>query len=601
MRMSWKVIVRVVGLAVISTAAAGLVACAPVSLGGEGGEASDGDVGSVGLALQAAPGVTIDLAAYSITGPGGVTRSGAIDVAHSATISALISGLPAGAGYAVSITAQSTDGSISCGGSATFSVVAHGTASVIVHLTCHEAPRTGSVSVIGTVNVCPVLDGISASPLEVAVGGSVALQATTHDSDAGPAALSFHWIASSGALAGTDTSSPTFTCGRPGLATVAVTVSDGDPTAGCAASGSLSITCRVPGAGDPATPFTMAVYGDVPYGTTPTDTAQFQAFPGLVASVNADPDVALVMHIGDIHSGKQYCTEAYDRSIYQLWTAYQDPVIYTPGDNEWTDCHKPAEGGGTYNATTGQIDFVHDASGALIDYAGGDPIANLALVRSIFFPTAGQSLGATRRQVVSQAQAFDPTHPSDAAFVENVMWEQSKVLFVTINLPGGSNNDTDVWYGAPVATAAQTQEVTDRTGADLRWLDAAFAQAQADGAVAVVIGAQADVWDPEKGAAHQAGYEWFVQSIASHTTAFGKPVIMFNGDSHVYLSHNPLSPADPLAALHPGYDVPNFHRVVVHGSTFPLEWLRLTIDPAASAPNGPDAFGPFSWSRVILP
>ena len=134
-----------------------------------------------------------------------------------------------------------------------------------------------------------------------------------------------------------------------------------------------------------------------------------------------------------------------------------------------------------------------------------------------------------------------------------------------------------------------------------RWLDAAFAQAQADGVVAVVIGAQADMWDPEKGAAHQIGYEPFLQSIASHTTAFGRPVIMFNGDSHVYLSHNPLSPADPLASLHPGYDVPNFHRVVVHGSTFPLEWLRLTIDLAASAPNGPDAFGPFSWARVILP
>jgi hypothetical protein len=51
--------------------------------------------------------------------------------------------------------------------------------------------------------------------------------------------------------------------------------------------------------------------------------------------------------------------------------------------------------------------------------------------------------------------------------------------------------------------------------------------------------------------------------------------------------------------MHPGYDVPNFHRIVVHGSTFPLEWLRLTVDPRASAPNGADAFGPFSWTRVM--
>jgi hypothetical protein len=36
----------------------------------------------------------------------------------------------------------------------------------------------------------------------------------------------------------------------------------------------------------------------------------------------------------------------------------------------------------------------------------------------------------------------------------------------------------------------------------------------------------------------------------------------------------------------------------VHGSTLPLEYLKLTIDTAANAANGPDAFGPFSWKRV---
>jgi hypothetical protein len=107
------------------------------------------------------------------------------------------------------------------------------------------------------------------------------------------------------------------------------------------------------------------------------------------------------------------------------------------------------------------------------------------------------------------------------------------------------------------------------------------------------------MWDPEKGAAHQAGYEPFVQSVAVHTLDFGKPVLMLNGDSHVYLSHNPLAASDSLAFMHPGYDVPNFHRIVVHGSTTPLEWLKLKIDPRANAPQSADAFGPFSWTRVM--
>ena len=89
---------------------------------------------------------------------------------------------------------------------------------------------------------------------------------------------------------------------------------------------------------------------------------------------------------------------------------------------------------------------------------------------------------------------------------------------------------------------------------------------------------------------------------------------MFNGDSHIYRSDNPLSAtaacttelADGTEGAcaseypnHPGYAVTNFHRIVVHGSTTPLEWLRLTIDRSARAPQSPNAFGPFRWERVM--
>jgi hypothetical protein len=353
---------------------------------------------------------------------------------------------------------------------------------------------------------------------------------------------------------------------------------------------------------------TIAVYGDAPYGTSPTDTAQLAATPAFIQAVDADPDVTLVAQVGDIHSGKQYCTRAYDQQIADLWSRFTDPLVYTPGDNEWADCHKAAQGGGTYNAASQQIDYVKDAAGNPVDYANGDPVANLALVRSLFFPHPGLTLGAHRRVVVSQALLHDPRHPEDGAFVENVLWVASGVVFATVNLPGGSNNDSDVWYGAPAESPAQTRERVTRTAADLRWLDAAFTLARGIRAKGVVIGSQADMWDPEKGAAHQAGYEPLVNSLAEHSTAFGGPVLLLNGDSHVYRSDNPLSASAPcswesatpctsVASVHPGYQVPNFHRIVVHGSTFPLEWLKLTIDPAATAGNGPTAFGPFSWER----
>jgi hypothetical protein len=43
--------------------------------------------------------------------------------------------------------------------------------------------------------------------------------------------------------------------------------------------------------------------------------------------------------------------------------------------------------------------------------------------------------------------------------------------------------------------------------------------------------------------------------------------------------------------------VPNFHRIVVHGSTVPLEYLRLKVN-AKSQPTTDTSFGPFVWQRV---
>ena len=379
----------------------------------------------------------------------------------------------------------------------------------------------------------------------------------------------------------------------------------------------------------------IAVYGDSPYGTSPTDDSQLKATPAFINSINADPDISLVLHVGDIHAGQQYCTEAYDRAIYDLWRSFRAAVVYTPGDNEWADCHKPGEGGGLYNKTTNSIDYVLDANGNPVDYEKGDPAKNLDLVRSIFFANPGFAI-ADRKLLLSQSQISDNDHPNDANYVENVMWEQSKVLFVTLNIPGGSNNDSDIWYKTPNMSTAQSQEIADRTAADLRWLDRAFDRATADGAKAMVIQTQADMWDLDgKIPGHIANYLQFIDKIAVRAKAFAKPVLLFNGDSHVYRSDNPLVPGAPCftEASIPGapdvscppvvdansntypdayatqkpnldlvgksYNVLNFHRVVVHGKSFPLEWLKLTVDPRANTANGANAFGPFSWKRMI--
>ncbi|NEA58330.1 hypothetical protein G3I60_30300 [Streptomyces sp. SID13666] len=387
-----------------------------------------------------------------------------------------------------------------------------------------------------------------------------------------------------------------------GLALALSAISATAMTANATASGA--------GAGARA-PFTLAVYGDAPYGTSPTDTSEFDATPAFIANVNADPDVGTVIHVGDIHSGKQYCTAAYDQSVAALWKTFADPMVYTPGDNEWADCHKAKEGGGTYNPLTGKIDYVLDpATGHSVAYASGNPAANLDLVRKTFFPKPGHTLGSGTLRVLSQAQLPNWAHPEDAKYVENVLWVKNGTLFVTVNVPGGSNNDADPWYGAPTASRQQLDEAAQRTAADLRWLDTAFALAKAGGMSSVVVTTQADMWDVDgKTADHVANYEPVVSSLARHTAAFGKPVLLLVGDSHVYRSDNPLTQGAPCTGdedvcaydawnSHPGYAVPNFHRIVVHGSTTPLEWLKLTVTPGAHNPTTSTSFGPFTWTRI---
>src|SRR5262245_31051352 len=120
-------------------AAATLVGCG--SQGPAAGETNDTgaeSVGSVALSLVLANGASLDSVGYTITGPGGFTKTGSIDVSQSSTVSATISDLPAGSGYSITLSGTSTDGDTSCLGSASFDVTAGASSSVTVDLACHE-------------------------------------------------------------------------------------------------------------------------------------------------------------------------------------------------------------------------------------------------------------------------------------------------------------------------------------------------------------------------------------------------------------------------------------------------------------------------------
>jgi hypothetical protein len=112
----------------------------------------------------------------------------------------------------------------------------------------------------------------------------------------------------------------------------------------------------------------------------------------------------------------------------------------------------------------------------------------------------------------------------------------------------------------------------------------------------VVIVIQADMWDPAAlvpGGDGLNAYTPFVKALATSTVDFGLPVLLLNGDSHLFEVDKPL--ADPFSEtgkIHNTQPVPNLTRITVQGSTNALaEWLRLTITPQSvnvfSAKNVP--------------
>jgi len=206
-------------------ACASIVGCASE----ETANADAEHVGSLGLDLEVAPGVTLLTVSYAITG-NGFSKSGTIDVDSSPTISAVIGGIPAGNGYSIELSAVSAEDGSTFTGSATFNVTARDTTSVTVHLKGAGKSSKGAVSVAATLNTSPVIDELTATPTAVFVGGEVTLTGVANDPDGAPAALSYYWSTTGGLIDTPISPNAKLTSDTPGIFTVELTVSDGEIT-----------------------------------------------------------------------------------------------------------------------------------------------------------------------------------------------------------------------------------------------------------------------------------------------------------------------------------------------------------------------------------
>src|SRR4029077_21227095 len=124
---------------------------------------------------------------------------------------------------------------------------------------------------------------------------------------------------------------------------------------------------------------------------------------------------------------------------------------------------------------------------------------------------------------------------------------------------------------------SQSDERKARIQANQAWLIKTFDLAAANDAAGIVLMFQADMWDAT---AALSGFDDIVKQIGNLAIAFGKPVLILEGDSHVFRVDQPFTTASPLFALHPGTPrAPNVTRLVVEGSAGRTEYVRLTVDP----------------------
>ncbi|MEM7525495.1 MAG: metallophosphoesterase [Pseudomonadota bacterium] len=273
-----------------------------------------------------------------------------------------------------------------------------------------------------------------------------------------------------------------------------------------------------------AAPFSFVALGDMPYGAPDKVYAPYEA---LISAVNERaPD--LVLHVGDTKSGGASCSDRMLDDQLAFMNDYAAPVIYTPGDNEWTDCHRKSAG-------------------------GFDPLDRLAYIRETYFADPATSLGAAPVAV---------THQGDAGYPENTRLLHKEVMFIAAHVVGSNNN-------FEVRDLEAVKEFFARNAATTAWLQESFDAASDNGAKAVVLGVHADMFEFDfnkfggEGWLRHSGFRTFGPALQKAAAEFAKPVLLVFGDSHVFRVIRPFPQKAPNVTALEVFGARDMHAVEV--------------------------------------
>lgn len=276
--------------------------------------------------------------------------------------------------------------------------------------------------------------------------------------------------------------------------------------------------------------FAFVAFGDMPY-RTPGD---FERLENLISTVNAEKP-AFTVHVGDIKNGILNCQSDYFLTIRRYFNSFEGPLIYTPGDNDWSDCDRFLAG-------------------------GYDTRERLAELRHIFFSDA-RSLG--HDPISLKRQADRQAYPD---MVENAIWVHRGITFATVHMVGPDNNLGD-----------DRDEFEARNKANVAWIETAFRQAQNGDSGGIVLFFHADIFSRH---APKRSFADAIEAIAAGAESFGRPILLVNGDAHVYGIDHPIRRSEN------GRRNLNVTRVIVFGGE-DMHAVRITVEPGAPAVFSP--------------
>jgi len=262
---------------------------------------------------------------------------------------------------------------------------------------------------------------------------------------------------------------------------------------------------------------------------------------------------------GDSKDGGTECSNyAIGKHVMDYFKRLNNSVLYSVGDNEWTDCHRTSDG--SYN-----------------------PIERLSYLRKIFFSKSttqgNNALSVERQGKLGQA------------YSENSRFVKNSVMFVALHMPGSNNNFVSTpslcsKYSKRTESDCdiQTKEYVARNKKNLEWLESSFAKAKKEKLAGIVINIQADPYFAFKmsGGRYQNnflvsldpsinGYADFFHELIKQTDSFHGQVLLNHSDSHYFK-------VDKAMFDQNGAITSNFTRVEDFGG-IEQSWIEMTVDP----------------------